>query len=331
MESTAHLSILDPNHPVLSQEYAVYTPAIDEMVTTLGDWIDQRITGGYIYGPSRYGKSRAVKWYVRAELEARVRRCMPLVVWIRPGGKIIETDFWNQLLAASEFHFYNPLHRKRSPIARFLFKQQLITLARAARQNFVLLIIDEAHEVTLTEWKWLLGIQNDLDDEGYRFSVFSIGSHQIAFQPDYIARTGNAHIAVRFFASDARFRGVMNVDELKYVLNGYDEDSEWPSRSGSSYLKYFAPEDFAQGRRLTNHAEELWNAITEQYPPEFVKRNKKCPTGVPMRTIAHSAEKLLRQLAEGHKWDEVFSPNNLGSVVISTGLYDHLRRISVIE
>jgi hypothetical protein len=331
MGQKVHMPTLDPKHPVLTQEYAVYTPAIDEMVSTLGDWIDQRITGGYIYGPSRYGKSRAVKWYVRAELEAKFGQRLPLVVWIRPGGRIQETEFWNQLVAASKFHFYNPIHQKRRPIARFLFKQQLITLARAARQNFVLLIIDEAHEISLTEWKWFLGIQNDLDNEGYRFSVFSIGSHQIAFQPDYMARTGNAHIAVRFFTSDARFHGVMNVEELNYILNGYDVDSEWPPKSCVSFLQYFSPVDFEQNRRLANHSENIWKAITEEFPPEFIQRNRKNPTGVPMRTVAYCAENLLRQLAEGKQWNDVLSIQNLKTIIVATGLHEHLRKISTIE
>lgn len=322
---------IDPKHPILLREYAVYTPAIDEMVTTLGSWIDQRITGGYIYGPSRYGKSRAVKWFVREELEARFGKNLPMVVWIRPGGIIHETEFWNQLLAASKFHFYNPIHRKRGAVARFLFIQQLVTYARTTKQNFVLLVIDEAHDVTLAEWKWLLGIQNDLDNQGYRFSVFSIGSHQIAFQPDYMARTGNAHLALRFFSSDARFRGVLDVKELGYVLNGYDVDSKWPIKNGCSYLQYFAPEDFDQGRRLANHADEMWRVMMEQFPQEFIQRNKKVPTGVPMRTVAQSAEQLLLQLSEGNPWNEVLSAKNLKSVIVDTGLHDHLRKISAIE
>lgn len=332
MESVPTSVALDRNHPVLSQEYAVYTPAIDAMVERLGNWIDQKITGGYIYGPSRYGKSRAVKWFVRAELEARFGSKLPLVVWNRPpGGKIHETEFWNQLLAASEFHFYNPLHQKRPAVARFLFKEQLISLARNGDHNFIMLIIDEAHELSLVEMQWLVGIQNDLDDLGYRFSVFSIGSHQITFQPDYLARTGNSHIAVRLFADDYRFRGVLDEDELRYVLNGYDVDSEWPAKSGISYLQYFAPNDFALGRRIANHAKELLFAIRAQYPPDFEIQNNKHQIGAPMRTVAHSAERILQELAERKEWVDVMSKENLASIVVGTKLRDHLKKISVIE
>ena len=36
------------------------------MAQKIGDWIDQRQPGGYIHGPSRYGKSRGVKWHMKA-------------------------------------------------------------------------------------------------------------------------------------------------------------------------------------------------------------------------------------------------------------------------
>ena len=41
-------SHLDPNHPVLLQEYAVFTPPVHAMAQTIGDWIDQRQPGGYM-------------------------------------------------------------------------------------------------------------------------------------------------------------------------------------------------------------------------------------------------------------------------------------------
>lgn len=51
-------------HPLLTQDYALYTKPIDEMYQKIEHWIDCRITGAYIYGLSRTGKTRAVKeWF----------------------------------------------------------------------------------------------------------------------------------------------------------------------------------------------------------------------------------------------------------------------------
>jgi len=47
----------------------------------------------------------------------------------------------------------------------------------------------------------------------------------------------------------ARFHGIRSVNELEYILEGYDEDSEWPDNSGVSYTKYFLSDAFDDGFR----------------------------------------------------------------------------------
>ncbi len=315
----------------MRQEYAIYTPSMDEMITTIGNWIDQRTSGGYIYGPSRFGKSRTVKWYVRIVLEERFKRQLPLVVWSRPPTMMLEGDFWNFLLKASKFHFQNPEKPKKRLQARFLFKQQLITIARSARQNFIVLMIDEAHDVTLNEWKWLLGLQNELDDEGFRLTIFSIGSHQISYQPNYLARVGSAHIAARFFAVSAKFHGIKSINELAYILNGYDVDSEWPANTGTSYLKYFAPFAFEQNCRLTDRAADLWLAFEELLPPELKSGNKSWKMEIPMQHVALTMEQVLRLLARGKGWDSATSVESFMEIAASTGFTNHLRIIAMPE
>lgn len=333
MAPNARSSTLETKHPVLSGEYAVYTPPMNEMIDTIGDWIDQRLTGGYIYGPSRFGKSRGVKWHVRSVLEDRFHPKLPLVIWNRPSGRRQEGEFWNLLLTASKFHFVSTLKRKKKEkgVARDLFKQQLITLARSARQNYALLIIDEAQDISLDELKWLMGLQNELDFEGFRFSVISIGSHQLTYQPNYLARTGNTHIAARFFAKDARYFGIRSEAELAYVLNGYDVDSDWPRGTNTSYLKYFAPIEFDKGRRLAHHAGDLWLAFSELLPPEFKAENRKLVQEVPMLHIALTVEKALRELASGKAWDSVTEYPSWLSAIAKTGFSEHMHRITMRE
>ena len=77
------LVAIDPNHPLISQEYAVYTRSIDEMAVTIGNWVDQRQPGGYIHGPSRFGKSRGVKWFLREALADRFGEDSPLPLMAR--------------------------------------------------------------------------------------------------------------------------------------------------------------------------------------------------------------------------------------------------------
>ncbi|MCX7099831.1 MAG: ATP-binding protein [Methylococcales bacterium] len=298
------------------------------MINTIGDWIDQRISGGHIYGPSRFGKSRAVKWHLKAVLENRFKATLPLVVWIRRGDSAVsEVEFWNALLRASGYEFYNPEKPKAKAVAKFLFEQQVVTLARLSRGNYVVLLIDEAHDMTLKEWKWLLGLQNELDNQGIRFSVISIGSYELQYQPDYLARTGNAHIAARFYACDTKFHGIGSVDELGYVLNGYDINSEWPKMSGVSYTQYFAQDPFAQGLRLLDCKDNIWAAFGQLLPPGLQSK-KGFKLELPMLHIACSVEQALRRLGSGEDWEKVTAFESWLQMVAKTGFTDHLRKIS---
>jgi hypothetical protein len=300
---------------------------MDRMIHTIGDWIDQGVSGGHIYGPSRFGKSRAVKWYLRNILENRFKRKLPLVVWIRRDSAMGEGEFWNTLLGAAKYEFYDALKPKSKIVAKFLFEQQLLTLARSARRSYALLLIDEAQEMNLKEWKWLLGLQNSLDDQGIRFNVISIGSYGLQYQPDYLARTGNAHIAARFYACDTRFHGIRSLSELGYVLTGYDLDSEWPQNSGVTFLQYFAPTEFAEGHRLLDCNEMIWTVFEELMPPNM-KTKKSASLEIPMLHITYTIEQALRRLGSGEDWKTVTAYQSWLQMVAKTGFTDHMRKIS---
>lgn len=317
------------DHPITTQEYAVYTPPMDAMIETIGNWIDQRVTGGYIYGPSRFGKSRTVKWYVRAELEARFKGKLPLIVWIRKDTQVMgEAEFWNMLLLAAKYEFVDPRKPKKKSIARFLFSEHLQTLARSSRCNYVVLIIDEAQRLSTDELTWLMGVQNELDNEGIRLTTVQVGSHVLGYVPDYLARTGYAHVTARFFAQDAAFQGIRSIEGLKYVLNGYDVDSEWPKESGISFLQFFAPDAFTEGRRLATHASALWEAFSELRPPELKKgKLAHIPVELPMKHIAVTVESILKDLATGKDWDSVMEQAYLLNTIAKTGFTDFLRRL----
>jgi hypothetical protein len=239
---------IDPRHCIVTKQYALYTPPMHEMIGQIGEWIDQQCPGGYIHGASRLGKSRCVQWYVANELQERFKAVVPLVVWNRrPDSQTGEAGFWHQLLLASRFEFANPAKPPKKAEAIHLCRQRFIAIANNAHLNYIVLLIDEAQDLTFREWKWLVGLQNELDYEGYLLSVFSVGSHQLNYRHEYMAITGNAHVAARFMAAHARFHGLRSPEEIGYVLNGYDIDSEWPPGSGIPYLEYFARWIMRQG------------------------------------------------------------------------------------
>ncbi|AYM76580.1 ATP-binding protein [Janthinobacterium agaricidamnosum] len=316
-------SHIDPDHCIFTKQYAVYTQPIHEMTVQIGDWIDQQRPGGYIYGASRLGKTRAIIWYLADVLAERFGAIVPLIIWDRSDSLPTEAAFWHQLLVASNFQFVDPRKPAKKTEGAYLCLQRFISIAKNAGRNYVVLVIDEAQEMTLHEWKWLVGLQNRLDYSGILLSVFSIGSHQLGYRHEYLASTGNAHIAARFMAAHARFHGIRTLEEIRYVLNNYDVDSEWPAGSGISFLNCFAPTSFAQGKRLVDCAEYLWRALIELRPASV-----KNYTEFPMQHIARTVEEILSRLSHGEDWNVTTSYESWLNELAKVNYSDHMRIIA---
>lgn len=314
---------VDPKHPVLRQEYAIFTPPVGEMAAKLGDWIEQQQPGGYIYGPSRFGKSRGVKWHVREILHERFVAQLPLVIWVRPpDSQRSEAAFWKSWMLAANHRFAKGRHGAGE--WRTAFKEFLISAALSAHSSLIVFIVDEAQDMTVHEWRWLLGLQNVLDWEGFRLSVFSVAAHQMGYQYELMGHADYAHVAARFMVAHWPFPGLSSEEELAFVLQGYDTDSEWPSASGVSYLAHFAPQAFARGERLAHSAPTLWRVLEAMLPANY-----RGPTMFPMQHIARSVEEVLRRLARNDNWNEVVSQRAWIDMLAMTHLDDHMRLVSV--
>ena len=301
---------------------------MDEMISVIGNWIEQRLSGGYLFGPSRFGKTRSVRDYLIIELSQRFGQDVPLVLWSRKDSLMGEGEFWNEILKASKYELYDIKKPKTKIVARNLVEERFKTIADFAQSNYVILLIDEAQEITLKEWKWLLGLQNNLDINGYKLSVFSIASHNINYKPNYLARTGNPHITARFFTGNYRFKGITDIKELIFILQSYEEDSEWPDGSGTTYLEYFAPRGYKKGKRLFNYADLIWEAFQKEYPQNLYKKNK---FEIPMQHIAALIERTLKDFVnDDEDWEKLESLEYWLNSIKTTGFESHILMISEI-
>jgi len=310
------------SHPLVTGKYAIHTAAIAAMVDVFAGWIENRISGAYIFGPSRFGKSRAVKWFLKELLEEHFKQSVPLHVWIRPFQAKSPAEFYKLVLTGFR-HGYGGNRASGSDRLEILI-EFLISSAQACDTNYALLVIDEAQGLTTDEWLWLMAVQNRLVDEGYALSVFAVASHQIAYEFDLLVRTGNPHIAARFLVDQWKFPGVESIEELQFILDGYDEQSRWPVIDGVSYLEHFAPADFKQGRRLGESAPQLWEALVALLPTDY-----KGPWIFPMKHIALAVEDALFRIASGKDWDDITSTKAWIEALVKHRLSDHMRAISL--
>lgn len=314
-----------PDHPVVTQRYAIFTPAIAAMVHQIGNWIESQKSGGYVWGYPLYGKSYGVRYFLHEMLKERFGREIPLVIWslVEYKPTYMPNQFWAELLRAGKRPYPNP--RVSTSRRLEVVMEMFIASARRAKGNFVVLLIDEAQGLRESEWKMLIGLQNQLVIEGFRLSVISVASHDMSYTHDGFAMTGNAHVAARFLAEDAQFMGAGGIEDLEFILRGYDEDSEWPDGSGRSYTASLAPKEFDGGFRIGSSKTELWSALVKCLPTDIEMRPE-----FPMQHIALAVESVLLRIAEGADPDELTSSQAWSTTVSETGLANHLRLISAI-
>ena len=295
---------IDLQHPMLRQAYAVFTPPIQDLVNNIADWIDQQETGAYIYGPSRFGKTTAIQNYLRDMLIERFGRSVPLVIWNRPyfGGRLSEGRFWRDILRALNCKLADQ-QGKLTDVYRDQVLSSLMAEAIQAHVQYVVLVIDEGQAISDEELQWLLGLQNELTLRcGIRLTVILVGAHQIGYVFSSLAMTSNRHLAARFLSAYAPFNGLRSAQEIEFALAGYDEDSEWPPSSGTTYTSYFAPEAYARGFRLSDSADLLWQSMIALLPSEVSSVRE-----FPMKHVALSAERALKDIALGVSPDEAVS------------------------
>lgn len=302
------------NHPLVTRDYSLFTPAISDMVEKIAGWIDDQVDGATIFGPSRFGKSSAVNNWLQSLLSERYGGFVPMLVWshVDSGSAVSVGRFYSFLLQASN-------HRLAKTARGQLDRQSMVVerlhqLASQGGGRFVVLVIDEAQGMTQREWLWLVELHSRLEQERLRLCVFSVASLQIYDEPTAMAATGGAHVAARFMLAAEPFHGVRGVDELRYVLSGYDEGTEWPKDSGIGYTEGLAPGPWAEGFRMASLAENLHQAMVDVLPDRY-----DGPVEFPMKTVALSARHALLRIAGGADPCDLLRTETLRSIVERTG------------
>lgn len=274
-------------HPAMRGTYALFTPPIDEFFSTVCEWIDGHVSGGYVYGPPRQGKSRAVQFWIERLLAERYGTLLPFFrLNHKCHDRFSELEFLTELLQAGR-------HRLAQTGSRLTKLDRLVKLfatrARNAGGNQIVLMIDEAQNMREQSYRILCNLQNELEDLGYQLTVISVGTQELAYQHSAFAQGGDLHLVGRFMVRAALFRGIHSQTELAYILEAYDSEAEWPEGSGISYTRYFFPRAFESGFRLSALAPELWRVYSDLAPPKLQTQLQ-----VAMEHIAKPVESLFR-------------------------------------
>lgn len=248
------------SHPIENTHYVLATAAMDQFCRTIVRWIKQRCSGGIIYGAPRRGKTRAIRYLVRA-LPDLLKVGLPVISFsCREYKSASESTFFQDLLRAAGHLLAEKGNAaaKRERLIEFLFEK-----AQLAEQDRIVLIVDEAQKLHESHYKWLIDLHNELDVLDISLVVLLVGQEELAHQYSAFKITKKTQILGRFMVNQFCFHGILSARDTGTCLQGYDEESEHPADSGWSFTRYYFPAAFEDGFRLRSYQDLVWQAFKE--------------------------------------------------------------------
>lgn len=276
------------SHPIETGDYIIGTPATYGMFLTISEWIEIRQPGGLVFGPPRFGKTRAIT-YVAKQLEAKFEGHLPIVVFLCREHKYPNENVFFEEFLTTLGHGFSA--RGKSVEKRGRLSEYLRCMAADNPHRRLVIFLDEAQNLQPQHYKWLVDIYNDLDMSRVRPTFILVGQKELVARRKAFVIAKRFQLVGRFMVNTHQFPGLRSPEHIRVCLHGYDDNSDHPAGSGWSFTRFFFPTAYVHGWRLVNQAEAIWQAFME------VKKKAKLPgeDELPMQFFSRSVEYVMRK------------------------------------
>ncbi|WP_019868175.1 ATP-binding protein [Methylovulum miyakonense] len=285
-------------HPISQQTYRIATPAIVGCYALLQECLRYRIPGALIYGRPRLGKTYAID-YLRLLLKRDAPEIASFHIQSQHKVGHSEGGFFAHMLRATG---YPEPDQGRNSVKRARLTARLREAALAHRSNRLVMLCDEAQRYSYNEYEWLRDIHDELALLGIRLHTLLVGQPQLLHQKNAFQLRGDEQIVARFMIEEFKFYGIRSAEETATCLNGYDQ-TEYPEKSGWTFTRFFYPDAYEAGLRLTESAHLVWNAFAELHHQAALPG----PLEIPMEYFSRAVESALLETAHLDAAD--FKPN----------------------
>ncbi|RSK49682.1 ATP-binding protein [Bacillus canaveralius] len=265
--------IPEGSHPIKQGDYILDTIAIKDLSEEVLKWIHMRNSGAIIYGAPRLGKTFAIE-YLKRVFDMKYKTEFATFLIKSEKVKISNEDrFFTKLLYEVGHSLYKvgKAHAKKERLINYLLEK-----GEQSTRNQIVWFYDDAQRLGEYEYEWLMDIYNELQSFGITLTILLTGQEELKHRRNLYLSTSK-QIVGRFMIYEKQFYGMKKIDELAFLLEGYDSVSEYPENSGCSYTKFFFPEAFIAGYRLEKEASLIWNIIQSLRMELGLKKKMELP------------------------------------------------------
>ncbi|WP_297833535.1 ATP-binding protein [Thermomonas sp.] len=249
-------------HPLLQLfRPLIATHPIERVADAINAAIDMGYRGLGVFGFARFGKTESITYLIDHPFWLAQRPAAMLRVDAPDTHKRTDSSFFRSLLTLLGVRV--PLRANPDELCTQLMGR-LIEVAQNSGTHLIILFLDEAQRLLPADYEHLVTLDNRMTRAGYYFFVVLFHQRDITgFSNEVLPSNDHPpHVTGRFLVRKHEFTGLVGVDEVAYALTRYDEGTEWPPGTGISYTQHFAPDAFANGFRLANYAQRLWDCAS---------------------------------------------------------------------
>jgi hypothetical protein len=291
-----HISV--GTHPIETGRYILETNTIKGFNKKVIGWIKNRAPGAIVFGRPRLGKTQAIK-YISQLLLYEFGIDIPVFhlccrKYKNPSDNIFFEDFLKDV--GHLLSFSGKANVKRERLLKFLIER-----GQKSGLNKIIIFMDDAQNLLEFHYCWLMDLYNDLDRNGISLTIILVGQEELIHQRSAFILAKKAQIVGRFMVHEYKFQGVKSIDDMRACLISYD-NTMYPCDRDWSFTRYFFPDLFADGFRLENCVNDVFNTFLELRNEAKLKKSFE----IPMQYMAKSVEYVLINFgANGQNLDRI--------------------------
>lgn len=253
-----------------SMKYTIPTKSILDLQNKVEEWISMNDCGAIIYGESRSGKTRAIR-YISMHLKEKYSSQLPVYTFTATDHVPTQKTFYSSLLTAIG---HEEPHKGTAVQMRQRLVNRIVVNALDSKYRRAVLFVDEAYLLCDKEYLWLIDIYNELNLQDVLFTVFLVGTKELKDQKRGYIAAGKKQIVLRFMVNEFEFKGITNQREAAICMASLDKPFQPTNWTKSIILsEFFFPLAYQDGLRLSAYAEDLWVAF------EAIKKENNIQTG----------------------------------------------------
>ncbi len=290
------------HHPALTGKYRIPTASILTLMDAIMEWINNRSPGGIVVGLQRYGKSSAIE-YITNNLPDQLGRAVSVCSFeCKKHQRPNENRFYEDMLLQIKHKLPSSgsASRRRARLVEYIIEKTDID------DGHLVIILDESQKMDLIYYEYLADFHNDIVKAGYSPLFVLVGQPELLNMRSSLRLAKKGQIIGRFMLREHFFHGLTNLDAIRAALQAYDEQTEYPEKSKCSYSRFFFPDAFEAGWRLSNEAAR----IKECFDSSRVEHALIISEDIPMQYFCTAIENFFR------KYHEADTPEFKGTTTI---------------